>query len=91
VCTWPWNEHPRPGHPDRGMLRDLPIPARINRLRPTSGSTAPDSRRTAAELPLALSSWRSGDPVGGRSEHSQSGRQCINIRSSVARPAMCQI
>ena len=54
-CTWPWNEHPRPGHPDRGMLRDLPIPPRINRMRPTSGSTAPGSRRTAAELPLALS------------------------------------
>jgi len=37
------------------MLRDLPIPPRINRVRPTSGSTPPDSRRTAAELPLALS------------------------------------
>jgi hypothetical protein len=37
------------------MLRDLPIPPQINRVRPTSGSTVPDSRHTAAELPLALS------------------------------------
>jgi hypothetical protein len=34
------------------MLRDLPIPPPINRARPASGSTAPESRPTAAELPL---------------------------------------
>jgi len=37
------------------MLRDLPIPPPINRVRPKNGSIAPDSRRTAAERPLALS------------------------------------
>jgi hypothetical protein len=37
-----------------GVLRDLPIRARISRVRPMSGSTAPGSRRAVAELPLAL-------------------------------------
>jgi hypothetical protein len=49
--TWLWNGHARPGHPDRGVLRDLPIPARFSRVRPMSGSTAPGSLPAAGAEP----------------------------------------